>query len=197
MSPIPSLEGKRSTTSFAAPCPLDALVSQAKEKNNMNDQSEELSSQPDQNDARGFDFLLGRWDTVARQVAHPKAEETRGRWIAETRLDASIIIDQYANLDAAGATGFGFVTLRTWCPAEARWEMTFLAPGAPPPVTSFTARRQGNEMHALARGPKAGGSTVEVGVRFYAIGPDHFKWEQRAGPKRTDPVTLTISAFRT
>ena len=157
-----------------------------------------MSETNDANDepATDFDFLLGEWRTRAVDAA---GIERNGRWRAEKRAGGHIVVDEYEVHDDDGGWSAGFVTLRTWCDARQRWEMTYLPAGAPTPVAEFHGERVGAELHlcAIPRAELALG-IAEARVRFGEIEADGFRWEQevRRDAEGSWQPTLSITARR-
>lgn len=128
-----------------------------------------------------FDFLIGEWSATTTRFASDGSPVVsyEGHWTASWLAARRMLEDRFTALAPDGTEIGFFVTLRTYCESSARWEMTFLTALQPQPVTSFTGTRVGDEMHLLAKGQAADGSEVTARVRFFEIGPDSFRWEQR------------------
>jgi hypothetical protein len=131
---------------------------------------------------RDFEFMLGTWS--AQTFAHADdGSETlayTGTWIVEALFDGRIIFDRFTGFLPDGRAVSNSVTLRTWCEATGRWEMTFLNSGQPNGLESFTGQRVGDEMHLEATGLDLLGRQVEAKVRFFDIRDEAFVWDQRS-----------------
>lgn len=127
-----------------------------------------------------FDFLIGDWIVRGERYGADGSPEFEydGQWHAEHLCDRRMVLDHFtAEVDGGGPFAF-LATLRTWCPFSDQWEMTFLTAMQPQPQGSFTGRRVGDEMHLTATRRGADGGPVESRVRFHAITPTSFSWEQ-------------------
>lgn len=129
---------------------------------------------------RQFDFLLGEWYAHGCRYAADGTVvgEYDGRWRAEVRGDGRMVVDEFTALDGAGRVLLFYVTLRTYCAALKRWEMTFLAADQPLLLRSFHGNERGGEVHLEARGLDGAGGEVLAKVRFDEITPSSFRWEQ-------------------
>jgi len=128
-----------------------------------------------------FDFLLGEWDArVTRYGPDGKALlALDGHWRADQRAGGRLLVDEFRAWGPDGDPWTHFVTLRTWCPALDRWEMTFLEAQQALAVTRFHGRLREGEMQLEAVGRDPSGRDAIARVRFFAIAPDGFRWEQQ------------------
>lgn len=142
-----------------------------------------------------FDFLLGEWDARVTRYGPDGTVllALDGHWRAEKRAGGRLLVDEFRAWGPDGDTWTHFVTLRTWCPALERWEMTFLEAQQPVAIARFHGRLREGEMRLEAAGRDASGRDVIARVRFFAIGPDDFCWEQETC---TDSHWQRVSSIR-
>lgn len=128
-----------------------------------------------------FDFLIGEWDTETTRFAPDGsvAGTFPGRWRAEHRDGGRMLVDEFTALAPDGGVLAFFVTLRSWCPATQRWEMTFLTAHQPFTLRHFRGVRRDGELHLEAAGRDPEGREALARVRFHDIEADGFAWEQQ------------------
>ena len=131
-------------------------------------------------DSTGFDFLIGDWDVQGVSYAPDGVVALRyaGRWQAEHRNAGSMVVDEFTSWLPDRTPLAHFITLRTYCDARARWEMTFLMSGGS--GQAFFGNAAGQEMHLHARGQDLEGNEGAVRIRFHGIHASGFSWEQQS-----------------
>jgi hypothetical protein len=132
-------------------------------------------------EASQFDFLLGDWQ--ARTVRYrPDGSEIGGyggTWRARHLHDRRMVLDEFtARLDDGSEISY-MATLRTFCAATGRWEMTFLIAHQPQLISSFSGVFEDHEMKLEGSGRTLAGQPVVARVRFFDITPRSFEWENR------------------
>lgn len=130
-------------------------------------------------EATQFDFLLGEWDARTTRYRPDGSEIASygGTWRARPLHDRRILLDEFiARLDD-GSEISTMATLRTYCPATQRWEMTFLIAHQAPLVRSFSGVWQAGEMRLEAEGLTLDGDPLRARVRFHDISSHGFEWE--------------------
>ncbi len=128
-----------------------------------------------------FDFLLGEWDARTTRY-RPDGSEIAGydgTWRARHLHDRRMILDEFTARLEDGSEISTMATLRTFCTATRRWEMTFLIAHQPQLIQSFSGVRVGDEMSLEGSGRTLAGDPVLARVRFFDITPASFEWENR------------------
>lgn len=128
-----------------------------------------------------FDFLLGEWDarTTRYRADGSPIGSYGGTWRARHIHGGRMLLDEFvARLDD-GSEISSMATLRTYSPATERWEMTFLLAHQPQLISSFRGVYEEGEMRLEGAGVTLEGAPVLARVRFFAIEPGSFEWENR------------------
>jgi hypothetical protein len=132
-------------------------------------------------EAAQFDFLLGEWEARSTRY-RPDGSEIgaySGTWRARHLHDARMILDEFtARLDDGSELSY-MATLRTFSTATQRWEMTFLIAHQPQRISTFSGVFENGEMRLDGSGRTLAGQPVLARVRFFAITPTGFEWENR------------------
>jgi len=126
-----------------------------------------------------FDFLIGTWDARTTRYRADESEIASygGTWSARHLHDGRMILDEFvARLDDGSELSY-MATLRTYCVASQRWEMTFLIAHQPQLITSFSGAWENGEMLLEGTGRTLAGKPVRAKVRFHEITPRSFEWE--------------------
>ena len=114
------------------------------------------------------------------------------RWRAEHLHDRRFILDDFVFLSPAGEEMSSFLTLRTYAPALARWEIAGLAALEPGLDGRWNGRAVGEEMHLEAEIRTPEGRVIHQRERFFDIEHDAFRWESL--DSRDDRATWTRGA---
>ena len=130
-------------------------------------------------ESREFDFLLGEWclDCARYNQEGEEILRYKGVWTGRSLHDGRMFLDEFRALLEDGTEIASMATLRTYCPAEKRWEMTFLVSHQPNRVSKFTGEKKGDEMCLSGEGEALDGSNLVFRVRFFNISDDGFEWE--------------------
>jgi hypothetical protein len=133
-------------------------------------------------EADQLDFLLGEWSarTTRYRADGSTIASYPGTWRARHLHDRRMLLDEFiARLDDGSEISY-MATLRTWSPATARWEMTFLIAHQPQLITSFSgAFDEQGDLRLDGEGRTLDGRPVLARVRFFDVSPSGFRWENR------------------
>src|SRR5437762_1527961 len=126
-----------------------------------------------------FGFLIGQWQADGtRYDAEGKTQlKYAARWHAEYLHDRRMVFDDFAIQASSGQEVSSFVTLRTYCEATGRWEITGLAPLQPAMNANWFGHWSENEMLLSAEAEAPDGKTVLNRIRFHDIQQKRFHWE--------------------
>jgi hypothetical protein len=126
-----------------------------------------------------FDFLVGEWTarTTRYRADGGEIASYDGTWRARHLHDRRILLDEFtARLDDGSEISY-MATLRTYCAASRRWEMTFVIAHQPQLITSFSGVWTDGEMRLDGAGRTLDGRPVRARVRFFDITGVGFEWE--------------------
>lgn len=143
-----------------------------------------------------FQFLIGDWDVEGVRFRDDGTELTRygGTWHASYLNDGRMVMDVFRIMGPHGKEVSSIVTLRTYCPATARWELAGLATQQPAWNAQWHGHWQDGEMVLDATGSGADGATTRNRIRFFDIGEHGFRWEShlsRDGERWVKSAALT------
>jgi hypothetical protein len=130
-------------------------------------------------ESQQFDFLLGDWDVAATRYKEDGSAlfQYKGTWSAKYLNEGRMIMDDFKAHAPTGQAISSFVTLRTYCETNHRWEMAGLAALQPAVNAEWFGEWKDGEMltSATAKGPL--GNVVRNKIRFFHISKDSFEWE--------------------
>lgn len=132
-------------------------------------------------ESRQFDFLIGDWDVAATRY---RADGTvllqyRASWHANYLNEGRMVIDDFKALAPNGEALSSFVTLRSYCEATQRWELSGLAAHQRAAPAQWHGLWQDGEMHLDAIGQNPEGQAIRTKVRFFNIEAMRFSWESQ------------------
>ncbi len=132
-------------------------------------------------ESRQFDFLLGEWELSCVRFGADGSEKLRykGFWKGTSLHNGRMLLDEFSARLDDGTEISSMATLRSYCPANKEWVMTFLVSHEPNRVSCFNGTREGDEMHLSGEGQTLDGDALKFRVRFYAISESSFEWENR------------------
>lgn len=109
-----------------------------------------------------------------------------------------MVIDDFKALTPSGDAISSYVTLRSYCEATQRWELTGLAAQQRATPTQWYGHWQDGEMRLDASGPNPQGQTIRTKIRFFNIKPDSFSWESQASSDngKTWYLSATLTSTR-
>jgi hypothetical protein len=148
-------------------------------------------------ESRQFDFLIGDWEVDATRYQPDGSVQLRykARWLARYLDDGRIVMDEFKAYAPTGQQIACFVTLRTFCEATGRWEMTGLAAFQPVPFPEWHGIWTNGEMLLDAVGAGPDGTRVRTRIRFSHIETQCFAWESRVSTD--DGTSWSLSASLT
>lgn len=129
--------------------------------------------------ARQFDFMLGEWAARTTRFRPDGSELASfgGTWRATSLHGGRMLFDEFVARFEDGPELAYMATLRSYCPASERWEMTFLVAHQPLRITSFSGHWTGDEMLLSGSGQTLDGRPMQSRVRFFGISERGFDWE--------------------
>lgn len=148
---------------------------------------------------RQFDFLIGRWQIHAtRHQPDGSQVAYEARWTAAKLADGKMVMDEFTALAPDRRALSSYVTLRTYCEATGRWEMTGLAASQPAMPMQWHGLWEEGEMRLEASGTDPRGQVVLTRIRFFDIGESSFRWDSHASSDggRTWGLTASLVASR-
>lgn len=130
-------------------------------------------------EARQFQFLIGDWDVLGVRFREDGSELARygGTWHASYLNGGRMVMDVFRTMGPDGEETSSIVTLRTYCPATARWELAGLATQQPAWNAQWHGHWQDGEMVLDATAVAADGTTIRNRIRFFEIEQHSFRWE--------------------
>jgi len=90
-----------------------------------------------------------------------------------------MVMDDFKAYSATGTEISSYVTLRTYCEAAGRWEMSGLGALQAATTAQWHGKWNDGEMQTEATGADARGTTIRNRIRFFSIEHDRFSWESR------------------
>lgn len=150
-----------------------------------------------------FDFLIGEWDVLGTRYREDGTElpQFRANWHARHLDGGRMVMDDFKTLAPDGREISYMVTLRTYCEATRRWELTGLAAHQPAWNAQWSGQWEEGEMRLEARGYTPAGTSIRNRIRFFDIEQNAFRWESEIslddGKTWTRSVALTATrAYR-
>ena len=130
-------------------------------------------------ESKQFDFLIGHWTVAASSFKEDGTvlRQYTARWDAQYLNGGRMVMDDFRACTPDGRDISSFVTLRTWCEATRRWELTGLSAFQPALQAKWHGQWQNGEMLLDASGKDTHGTTVQTRIRFFDIERDRFAWE--------------------
>ena len=137
-----------------------------------------------------FDYLLGDWafTAVSRQYG-----TFGGYWSAVRLAEGAQVYDEYRIVGDSGQTYYVTTTLRVYNAALDQWELVSMDPGSGL-GNAGTGHKVDAEMHIEQRFGVGTASPSLWRIRYYDIGPDHFKWN---ADRSTDDGRTWTTGFQT
>jgi hypothetical protein len=128
-----------------------------------------------------YDFLIGHWivEATAFKQDGSVSRKYSARWDAQYLNDGRMVLDDFRAKGPNGQDIASFVTLRTWCEATDRWEITGLSAFQPAINAQWYGRWASGEMQMEASGTNPMGQSVKTRIRFFEIQQMHFSWESQ------------------
>ena len=126
-----------------------------------------------------FDFLIGEWRVEGRRFGPAGEQPYTGFWRAQYLQGKRMVMDDFVVHGPSGQEVSGFVTLRTFCPTTGRWEMAGMPALQPAMNGKWFGNFVGGEMHLEAEVLGPNGQLVKSNIRFFAIEPNRFEWENK------------------
>ena len=132
-------------------------------------------------ESRQFDFLVGDWDISVTRYSPDGSVLLKypARWSAKSLHDGRMMLDDFTAYSASGKELSSYVTLRTYCEATERWEISGLGALQPATNARWHGQWKDNEMQTEAIGADANGTSIRNRIRFFSIEGDRFAWESR------------------
>jgi hypothetical protein len=124
-----------------------------------------------------FDFLIGGWRVDGRRHGPDGEMPYAGRWQAQYLHGKRMVMDDFTVLAPSDDEVSAFVTLRTFSPLTGRWEIAGMPAMQPGVNGKWFGHHVDGEMHLEAEVVGPGGHPMKSRIRFYAIEPQRFQWE--------------------